>query len=250
MSYRTNSLRSFCLLLLISIAVSACTSGPTEPGEPVLPRVLTSQEEGLITSGNLFGLSLFRAVSAAEGDQNVFISPLSVSMALGMTLNGAEGATRTAMEETLELAGLTEAEINAAYRSLIDLLTGLDPKVVFEIANSIWYREGLPIDPAFVGLNETFFDAVVRELDFSSPEAVPTINGWVDEKTHGKIEEILSGPIDPLVVMYLINAIYFNGDWTWRFDADLTADRPFYLSGGGSVDISLVSVEVRPIAFA
>ena len=229
--------------LLLALTLAACTSGPTEPVEPVLPRALTTQEEGLITSGNLFGLSLFRAVSAAEGVQNVFLSPLSVSMALGMTLNGAEGATRTAMVQTLELAGLTEDEINAAYCSLIDLLTGLDNKVVFEIANSIWYREGLPIDTAFVGLNESFFDAVVQELDFSSPEAVPTINGWVDAKTHGKIEEILSGPIDPLVVMYLINAIYFNGDWTWRFDANQTADRPFYLTGGGEVEVPAMRLE-------
>jgi serine protease inhibitor len=222
--------------VLILLAVTACTRQPTEPTEPVLPRALTEQESGLITSGNLFGLKLFRAVSEAEGAQNVFLSPLSVSMALGMTLNGAAGTTRTGMEQALELAGLTEAEINASYRSLIDLLSGLDRKVVFEIANSIWYREGFPVAPAFVTLNQTFFDAVVQALDFADPTAVPTINGWVNDNTHGKIPEVIDS-IDPAVVMFLINAIYFKGDWTWQFEADKTEERTFYLSGGGSVEV-------------
>ena len=225
------------VLVLILLAASACTKQPTEPTEPVLPRALTEQEEGLITSGNLFGLKLFRAVSEAEGAQNIFLSPLSVSMALGMTLNGAAGTTRTGMEQALELAGLTEEEINASYLSLIDLLTGLDRKVVFEIANSIWYREGFPVAPAFVTLNQTFFDAVVRALDFSDPGAADVIDAWVDGKTHGKITEIVSRPIDPAVVMFLINAIYFKGDWTWQFESDKTEDRTFHLSGGGSVEV-------------
>jgi serine protease inhibitor len=225
------------VLVLILLAASACTKQVTEPTEPVLPRALTEQEEGLITSGNLFGLKLFRAVSIADSGKNLFLSPISVSMALGMTLNGAAGETRTGMEQALELAGLTEAEINASYHSLIDLLSGLDRKVIFEIANSIWYREGFPVAPAFVTLNQTFFDAVVRALDFADPGAAGTINGWVDSKTHGKIPEVIESPIEPAVVMFLINAIYFKGDWTWQFEADKTEDRTFHLSGGGSVEV-------------
>ena len=166
-------------ILSLTLLLVGCGDNPTRPGRPTLPRALTDQEVSLIASGNSFGLKLFSAVSEAEGSSNIFISPLSVSMALGMTLNGATGETYTAMQQTLEFAGLTEEEINQAYRSLIDLLTSLDPKVVFEIANSIWYREGFPISQAFVDLNQTYFDAVVQALDFALPgRPTSSTSGW------------------------------------------------------------------------
>ncbi|MFC1629078.1 serpin family protein, partial [Gemmatimonadota bacterium] len=178
----------------------------------------------------------------AEGDANIFISPLSVSMALGMTLNGATGETYTAMKETLELAGLTEEEINQAYRSLIDLLTNLDPKVIFEIANSIWYREGFNISPTFVDVNQTYFDAVVRALDFSLPGAAGTINQWVDTATHGKIDEIIKSPISAATVMFLINAIYFKGLWTYQFDPEDTVIGDFYVPGGAIAEVPMMTM--------
>ncbi len=236
------------LAAFVLLTSSACTRNPAEPTEPVLPRALTDSEEGLITSGNLFGLKLFQAVSATEAGKNLFLSPLSVSMALGMTLNGAAGTTRTGMEQALELAGLTEEEINASYRSLINLLTGLDRKVVFEIANSIWYREGFPVAPAFVTLNRDYFDAVVQALDFADPGAADLIDGWVDEKTHGKITEIVSRPIDPATVMFLINAIYFKGDWKYRFDSSGTAPRAFYLLDGRSIQVP--TMQISPVEVA
>jgi serine protease inhibitor len=235
-------------LLLLALTLAACTSGPSESGEPVLPRALTAQEQELVTSGNLFGLKLFRAVSAAEDGKNLFLSPLSVSMALGMTLNGAAGETRSGMEQALELAGLTEEQINHAYRSLIDLLTGLDRKVVFEIANSIWYREGFPISSDFIALNLTWFDAVVQALDFSDPGAADVIDAWVDAKTHGKIDQIVTRPIDPGVVMFLINAVYFKGDWTYRFDPEETAPRVFHLMDGRTPEVP--TMRIAPVQVA
>ncbi len=230
------------LLSPFSALLTDCSDSPTRQSRLQL-RELTPQETALLTSDNLFGLKLFREVSAAEGDKNVILSPLSVAMALGMTLNGAAGETRSAMEATLELTGLTEEEINAAYRSLIDLLTGADPKVTFQIANSIWYRQDYPIAPAFVELNETFFDAAVRGLDFSAADAADIINGWVSEKTNDRIDEIVDSPIEPLTMMFLINAIYFKGSWLTRFDAADTADRPFYLADGTEIMVPTMSIE-------
>ncbi|MCK4351057.1 MAG: serpin family protein, partial [Candidatus Krumholzibacteria bacterium] len=152
------------LLLLFWFAATGCSDNPVSHQRSELPRALTPQEISLIDSGNLFGLNLFTAINAVEGDNNLFISPLSVSMALGMTLNGAGGETYCAMKQTLELAGLSEDEINQSYRSLIDLLVNLDPKVVFQIANSIWYRDTFPIAQAFIDLNQQFFDAEVTGL--------------------------------------------------------------------------------------
>ena len=228
--------------ILLSALLAGCGGTPTDPTRRTLPRSLSEQEIELITSDNIFGLNLFRAIAAAEGDTNIFISPLSVSMALGMTLNGADGETYTAMKETLELAGLTEEEINQAFRSLIDLLTDLDPKVIFEIANSIWYREGFNISPTFVDVNQTYFDAVVRALDFSSSGAAGTINQWVDDATHGKIDKIVNDPIGSDIVMFLINAIYFKGQWTYQFDPDDTVDGDFYVPGGAIAEVPMMTM--------
>ncbi|MFO7767467.1 MAG: serpin family protein [bacterium] len=226
---------SFALLL-------GCTDSPTSSGPIQMPRDLTAAEQQVADAGGEFGLKLFQAVSEAEGDKNVFLGPLSVSMALGMTLNGAEGTTYEAMQQTLELAGLTEEEINASYQSLIELLTTVDPRVIFEIANSIWYREGFPIAPDFAERNQEYFDAVVQGLDFNAPSAVETINGWVDEKTHGKISEIVE-EIDPLTMLYLINAIYFKGTWTYQFDPDDTCERPFTRTDGTIVHVPTMKLE-------
>ena len=112
--------------LLFGLLSVRCSKNPVAYRENEPPRALTVQESQLIESDNRFGLKLFTAVSMAEGNKNVFISPLSISMSLGMTLNGADGQTYTAMQETLELNGLTEDEINQSYKSLIALLTNLD----------------------------------------------------------------------------------------------------------------------------
>ncbi len=225
-----------CTLAFI-VTLAGCTRTPTGAQRGVLPRALTPSETRVVSSGNLFSLKLYRAHAAEVGAENIFLSPLSASMALGMTLNGANGETHTAMQQALELSGLTEAEINEAYRSLIDLLTGLDPKVTFEIANSIWYRDGFNIAPDFVATNQTCFDAVIQALDFSAASAAPTINAWVAEKTHEKITEIITPPIEPDTVMFLINALYFLGDWTWQFDPDLTDERPFHNLDGSTSQV-------------
>lgn len=231
-------------LLLLSVALAACDSaGPDAAEQREPPRPLTAQEQQVAASGADFGLTLFRAVSAEEAEGNVFLSPLSVSMALGMTLNGAEGETRAAMEEALELSGLSRHEVNASYRGLIDLLAGLDPAVAFSIANSIWYRESFAVEPAFIDTNRHYFDAEVAALDFNRPEAPATINDWVREKTQGKIEEIVSGPISPLTMMYLVNAVYFKGVWQTPFDERLTEEAPFTRPDGSEQQVDMMTLE-------
>jgi serpin B len=194
-------------------------------------RDLTLLEKQLVESDNRFGFKLFKEIVEAEPDANIFISPLSVSMALGMTLNGADGETQTAMEQTLEFASMTTDEINRSYQSLIELLTQLDPRVVFDIANSIWYREGMNFEQEFIDRNTTYFDALVQALDFEDPRSVDTINNWVKENTDGKIPQIIEEITDELV-MFLINAIYFNGTWTYEFDKEQTQDDFFTLPDG------------------
>jgi serine protease inhibitor len=216
------------LVLLIGAALLQCSKNPVSTEDEV---VLESNwyAKGLVESDNTFGLKLFKELAGEQEDSNIFISPLSVSMALGMTYNGADGSTKEAMEKTLELSGLTVEEVNESYKNLIRLLTQLDPKVQFQIANSIWYEETLTPEQEFLNVCQEYFDARVSGLDFSDPDAAKTINAWVDENTQGKIQEIVDDPIDASLVSFLINAIYFKGAWTYQFDEELTQDDWFIL---------------------
>ncbi len=218
-----------------------CSDNPSDPGR--IDRELTVAEKELIESDNSFGLKLFRRLVEADKESNIFISPLSISMALGMALNGAAGETRLVIQETLELNGLTPEDVNRSYQSLIELLTNLDKAVKFEIANSIWCREGFQVKQEFYDLNRTYFGAEVAELDFNLPSAADIINNWVDNRTHGKISEIVDSPISPLMMMFLINAIYFKGDWTCQFDRDLTRSADFFLVDESKVALEMMNLE-------
>jgi serpin B len=195
----------------------------------------------LIEADNAFALKVFKEINAQNQGGNLFISPLSIAMALGMTYNGAGGETQAAMQQALELEGMSIQQINEAYRDLIDLLFELDPLVQFDLANSIWYRHDITFEQAFFDINRAYFDATVEALDFGLPSAANTINAWVRENTGDKIEEIVASPIPSHVVMYLINAIYFKGTWTYQFDKDLTQDAPFTLLTGNERTVEMMS---------
>jgi len=180
---------------------------------------------------NRFGFHLFQKVAAAEDDaSDLFISPLSVSLALSMTVNGAENATRDEIISTVEFMETDLDYINDGNKALASFLDGLDSQVVFNIANSIWYRSGLPVKESFIDINKAFYDALVREINFNMPSAAQNINDWVGKKTNGKIEKIVEPPLDQSAIMFLINAVYFKGDWGHRFDSSRTRNHPFYPS--------------------
>ena len=190
-------------------------------------RPLSSQESIIVESDQNFSLKLFKAISESASNSNLFISPLSVSTALSMALNGASGQTYTDIQNTIELTGLSEEERNLAYKTLHELLSGIDEQVIFEIANSMWYANHFNILPEFVNKNQDYFFAEVTALDFTAPSALDIINGWVNEKTHGKIEKILDF-IPANAVLYIINAIYFKATWLYEFDKDYTKEENFY----------------------
>ncbi len=206
------------------------SSDPSDSPTPV--RDLTAFEKEIVSADNSFGISLIRTLNQNQTGKNVIISPLSISMAFGMVLNGADGSTKTAIQNTLGYQGYTDQDINQAYRNIIDNFTQIDPKVQLQIANSIWYREGLQVESTFVDVNRRYFDAEVQELDFTSPQATATINNWVDQKTHGLIDKILDGNIPPQMIMYLINALYYKGTWTTTFDSAKTVNANFTTDGG------------------
>jgi len=244
------------LAAAIGIVVARCGEPSLTAPQPItaLPRTLSAAETGLITADNRFAFNLFGEIARqASPDSNLFVSPLSAAMALAMAYNGAGGTTQAEMQQVLELDGMTLDDVDQSYRSLIGLLRGLDPQVAFTIANSVWYDPN-PVyapTPDYLATTRTYFDARVESLDFKSPSAAPTINAWVSDQTHGKIPTIVPDPIPPYAVAYLINAIYFKGSWTARFDKGLTRPGTFRLVNGAAATVPMMKHgRTVPIAIA
>ena len=235
------------VVTLVLAASAACSdaAGPSEHVEPIteLPRALSVGEQALVGASNRFTVDLLRRVREASPDSTVFLSPLSASMALGMTMNGAAGETRAQMEQMLGFQGLSPGEINAAYRDLIELLRGLDPRVDFRLANAIFHRNEFVMEAPFLDDVRAYFDGEVEGLDFDDPAAADHINAWVREATADRIRGIVDPPIDPATVAFLMNAIYFKGDWTGQFGPADTYSGPFHLEDGGTETVRFMVKE-------
>jgi len=236
-----NMFKLTCLIGLAGISMlSSCQKDLTENGPSVRP--LTSQEMKTVESSNDFAFRAFASLSEGEGTKNMLISPLSISSALAMTYNGAGSTTKAAMKEALGFTLATDQEINSSFKSLDDLLKGIDKKVVFTSANSLWHSNAISLQAPFVETNKTYFDATVQGLDFSSPAALDQINNWVSTKTNGKIDKIID-EISREHVLFLINAIYFKGTWTYPFDKELTQPSGFRLEDGTTIQHDFMTMK-------
>lgn len=185
----------------------------------------------LVTANTRFGFQLLSQLIQQDAAENIMISPTSVAIALSMLYNGAAGNTQAAMANALELQGFSLQDLNQANAALQASLEQADPKVTLTIANSLWGRQGVTFNPDFLQRNQTFYNAEVATLDFNRPEAVSQINNWVNQNTAGKITEIIDR-LDPEQILFLINAVYFKGNWTIQFNPEQTQDRPFQLLDG------------------
>ncbi|MBD2460185.1 serpin family protein [Oscillatoria sp. FACHB-1407] len=197
-------------------------------------------DSDLIDANTRFSFKLFSELIRQNGVGNVTVSPSSVAIALSMTYNGANAETQRAMAQTLEFRGMSLQEVNRANAALRQSLDSADPDVQLAIANSLWCREGITFNADFLRYNRESYQAEVTSLNFASPSALSTINSWVNRNTQGRIPEILSR-IDRDALLFLINAIYFKGNWTRAFDRSATVDRPFYLSNGTTKPHPLMS---------
>jgi len=194
------------------------------------PQQAAMVDTKLIEANSRFGFKLFQEIIQTEGDQqNIFVSPTSVAIALSMLYNGAEGRTSAAMAKTLEIQEIDN--INRSYGALKASLENPEPDVQLTIANSLWARQGVNFKSEFIQKTKQFYGAKVTDLDFGDKDAAKKINRWVEKSTEGKIEQIVE-EIKPDDVLFLINAIYFKGRWQNEFDQSQTVDRPFYLGDG------------------
>ena len=201
-----------------------------------------SVDRNLVSANTGFGFDIFKELILEDKDKNIFISPLSILLALAMTYNGAVGDTNLAMAEALGFKGFDLEELNSGFHDLMISIKNADSDIELAIANSIWHKLGFKAKEDFVERNKKYFSSEVNEIDFAAPEAVDTINGWIEEATKGKIEKMLT-EIPPDAVMYLINAIYFKGNWTYPFDENLTGDDDFYLLDGSTKKVPMMTQE-------
>jgi len=230
------SLKFFSLALLLSIGFFSCKK--SEPAAEQDPKVITlsQKDKEVIANSNDFGISLFAKTAQTETG-NLMLSPLSASAALTMLLNGCNNETYDQLKNTLGYApNLTIGEINQAYRSLISQLLDADEKVQLSIANAIFYRLGFQFKPAFLNTMATDFESQVSGLDFSAPSALTTINKWASDNTNGKIPKVID-EISPETVMFLMNALYFKGEWTQQFDKANTTLHTFNLEDGNTIQV-------------
>jgi serpin B len=191
-------------------------------------------ERELVAANTRFAFKLFNEIARQEGATNIFISPLSIALALAMTYNGAGGATARAMAETLELDGFSLDEVNRAYAELLATFesgvtgTSKDSDLVITLANALWGQPGIAFEPAFLQHSQSYYHAQVANLDFGTSGALDTINGWVSQQTRGKIDHIFD-ELSPLTILVLVNTVYFKGAWLRPFKESLTQGRAFHL---------------------
>jgi len=208
------------------VAVTVPHSKTSEPAECKVP-----VDKRLVKATTDFGFRLLKQLAEENKGKNIFISPASVSIALCMTYNGASGETQQAMAHVLGLNSLTLTELNEASKNLLDNLKAPGKGVTLEIANSLWARKDITFKSEFMDRNRRYFESLVSTLDFGNPDAVKTINKWVSDQTHGRIDEIVKR-IEADTILFLINAVYFKGSWESKFDPRDTHLAEFTLSDG------------------
>jgi serine protease inhibitor len=237
------------ILLVTSVVLAGCrnvsSSEPTSFTQksfaPLSDKDLkVTTDSKIVTANNKFGINLYSELVKNEKDKNIFISPLSISFALSMTYNGAGGETKKAMEKALSFDDMTLDEVNKESNALIRHLIYSDTSVRLDIANSLWGKKGTEFNSEFIKNNESFYKAEVRSLDFKSAESPKIINDWVSLNTNKKIEKIVD-KIPPEALLYLINAIYFKGTWTDKFDKELTKEQDFKLPDGKTKKVQMMS---------
>ena len=230
------------LIVVLLMAISCTNQNDPIAAIPTdaKPIVLKAGMEKRISQDNEFAFDLLKKTIAGFDQSNVFVSPLSVSIALGMAWNGANGQTRTEMETALKMSGMSVSDINEYYKLMQTTLPTIDPTTKLSIANSLWYRTGFPVKSDFLQINSDYFNAYVRELDFSQAWAKDTINNWCSEKTNKLIPSIIDN-ISPDMRMYLINAVYFKGIWRQKFETKNTVEANFTNELGTVVKVNMMS---------
>jgi serpin B len=229
-------------VLFVTVGSSVGSPGASRPQSAEFPRDLSAGDRQALRAGNDFGFEVLRRLHAERLDYraNVFISPLSLSLSLGMLLNGAGGETFNAMGDALGLNGLMVAEANEAYRVLAESLVRSDPSVQFQLANNSWIEEGYRIRRDYQSRVQETFGARVQAARFKEPGMAGAINGWVDMATQGRVTDMVSPDAFAGMVALVVNTTYFRAEWTDPFDPSQTETEDFQRADGSMVSVPMM----------
>ena len=233
------------LLFILVISIFACSEENVTPSKDTEKAIsdLRKVSSDFTTKSNSFNFSLFQKVnSQAEPDENLLISPLSSNLALGMLLNGADGNTAEQIKNVLGWSDEDMNVVNENYKNIIISLPSLDNAVELGIANALWHHEPFTIKDNFLTTLDNKFDAEINAYDFNKAEAPEVINNWVENNTNGLIKKIID-KISPSEVMFLLNALYFKGDWTTQFDKSQTQKLPFKNINGITSEVEMMMLK-------
>ena len=228
---------------MISVAF---LSGCLDPGEDDKnPVGYESQYVGMneyVNSSNEFSFDMYRQL--VNGTDNVFFSPYSIAIALGMAYEGARGETAAEILSVIELPE-DDQERREMIRSLQSQLNPEGSDYELSTANAYWLRQGEDLNDDYQDTIENYYLAGGQQLDFSGDPSgsADTINEWVEGETNDRIKDLISpGVITPLTYLILTNAIYFKANWKWQFDEEATEEQTFYLSNGGTKSVDLMNI--------
>lgn len=225
-------------LAVLSLLIGAYSNNGTTETETVIPSQPTmamnsTSMDTVIDANTRFSFKLFNQIYQQQENQNIVISPASISAALSMTYNGAKGETQEAIANTLELSGISLEEINQGNLELKQSLETTDEKITLNIANSLWLDQSTSFLPDFIQRVAESYNAELTQLDFSDPNSAAEINNWVKDQTNNKIEKIVDR-IEPNQILFLINAVYFKALWRTPFSEAATEAAPFTLLDGST----------------
>jgi serine protease inhibitor len=192
-------------------------------------KMAESVDQDLVSLNTDFALKIFKELSNEDKNTNVFISPITISLAAAMAYNGAKNLTQQEIAETLEFKDYNIEELNSSFKILLSSMTDIDEMVQLYTGNSIWCRKDFDVEKDFTDLAENYYNASIYNEDFNSPDIADKMNNWVSEATEGKITRIVDFEALKDVVMYLVNAIYFKGQWKDKFKVENTKEDDFFL---------------------
>jgi len=214
-------------------------------GAAVTHAALSSASANVAAADNAFGFRLLNAVQKTVPGGNVVLSPVSAALNLSMVFNGASGETRQEMLSALSLSGLELSAINEANAQLIKVIRTPAQSITLSVADSLWVdNRHVALRPDYLKQMQAWYDAEMADLDFSNPAAATRINGWASKETNGRISKVIDR-IDPADLLLLLNAVYFKGQWTHKFDKAQTQQRDFTLAGGAVKQVSRMAQSGR-----
>ena len=235
-------MRQFVIFAAILTTLASCQKSETDIPNPYKPLNLTTRSAEFIQKGTAFNFEFIRRIDA-DTEKDYIVSPLSMQILLGMILDGAQGATADEICSVLGYgAGETDA-VNEFCQSMLTQLPELDRKTTLTMANAIFVDDGWPLRDTYKKTVGLYYGAEIANLDFSdNAGSLKVINGWCSDHTNGLIPKILD-QVDPNMLAYLLNAMYFKSQWKEKFPKESTSDETFTTSSGDKRTVKMMKQE-------